>query len=678
MPQKKKAGIKMKKVAYHTLYFITVVSVVLVLVFGAVLFFFVPEKYDTALGISSIVIAVLQIAAYIINLSATSMFLKKLNNINVRNMRETLNAKSEALHSNYQGERKRIIRLRNIIIAYVVFMLLLSAYQIISITKAAVIPLNLIPSLYIILNIAVGFIKPVDDSKGKYISRQKYPTLYSVTDRAKDALGVKEDVRICLVSSNSVGIAKIQGFISVAIDPILLSLMREEELYSVLIHEMAHIKNEDSEAFACKELADLIMPPRGRIFNYFSYPAVLFSYESILCKELSSVIAEEKADRAIAEHADIQAAADMFFKIECYILFHDKLDRFMGENFYAPEKCRTDVAKRTSDKFIEVAPEYEKLWHSLVMKEIQAKNASHPIARSRIEKLGVSDFKLTLPLSEGDFHSECEKALKNRDKEFFAMYNTSYDEDRKKYYLQPLSVIEEWEKAGKPCRPEDARDILDALTDIFMYDEALRFATEIIDTQEGGLVVNAHFVRGMLRLEQYDDEGIDDIYYAVEQNGNYVEQGLNAIGGYCCQMGLEDKLAEYRERAIGYMQKNIDNRGVHDITASDELSEETLLPDDIKARNLEFIVSTCGDILEGVWLVHKYVNENYSVSAYVIKFKENTEEPSLCEDAIDRIFKYLDSTPEDWEYALYSYNGKLERAFAKVPNCRIFKATDGK
>ena len=38
-------------------------------------------------------------------------------------------------------------------------------------------------------------------------------------------------------------------------------------------------------------------------------------------------------------------------------------------------------------------------------------------------------------------------------------------------------------------------------------------------------------------LYRYDERGMELIYRAMEQNGNYIEEGLNIIGNFCCLTG---------------------------------------------------------------------------------------------------------------------------------------------
>ena len=59
-------------------------------------------------------------------------------------------------------------------------------------------------------------------------------------------------------------------------------------------------------------------------------------------------------------------------------------------------------------------------------------------------------------------------------------------------------------------------------------------------------------------LRQYDARGVDMIYHAIDNNHNFLEDGLMQIGEYFCKIGDEENLAEYRRRAVEYAQKDKD------------------------------------------------------------------------------------------------------------------------
>ena len=180
--------------------------------------------------------------------------------------------------------------------------------------------------------------------------------------------------------------------------------------------------------------------------------------------------------------------------------------------------------------------------------------------------------------------------------------------------------------------------------------------------------------KGMIMLDRYDKGGIEHLYEAIEINHNYAEQGSEAIGEFCCIMGLEEELEEYRERALDYGQREIDQYS----KANQLTSADTLVPDDMPKDMLEDILGyikaadTGKDVLR-VYLVKKIITEEYSPSVFVLQFKAEAEEERTFE-VMDKVFNHLDTRPENWEFSLFYYDAQTAPAVAKVKESCVYDA----
>ena len=107
------------------------------------------------------------------------------------------------------------------------------------------------------------------------------------------------------------------------------------------------------------------------------------------------------------------------------------------------------------------------------------------------------------------------------------------------------------------------------------------------------------------------------------------------------------------------------------LNPGDKLSVESL-PEGRAERAVEFIVGIGQGSVREIYLVRKTVTKDFFVSAYVIRFEDETEGEQI-DSVMDQIFQYLDKSPEDWEYSLFLYEKPLhERIFKKLPACRIY------
>ncbi len=517
----------------------------------------------------------------------------------------------------------------------------------------------------------IRFFPPRPDQKD-ILSEKDYPTLYTLAQKAADAVGVKE--KICLVTQygNNVGVLREGKTVYLTLGAITLGLMNEEEFYAVLIHEFTHIKNTDRATVSDRKLHTFFSMDHVMIFPALAYPAALYIFESELYRELSSVLVERLADQGIAAHGMGQIGAGALAKIEYYDLFVREEEMHLPSPFYAAESCPAHLLSFLLSSFWSALPKREAFWRSLIEKEISPRVASHPILRQRLEVLGVSDYTATVPEETGAFRAECRQMIACLEKEFYESSCPNYEAARKENYLKPLATVEQWEAEGKGYTRENFRTVASALHALYRFEDLADLCEEVIAKEQGGLVLYAKFVRGNLRLDRYDDRGIADLYEAAENNQNYTAEASERIGNYCCQTGLQEELEEYRRRSVTLMQKTMDEVGANDLKVSDLLQKEDVLSPELQQRNLDYILSVGKDVISRLFLVRKMVNPTLYSSVYVVEFLPGAPEDRM-EDTMEKVFEFLDNTPEDWQYGWFFYDKETAAAVKKVEGSCIYQ-----
>ncbi len=601
---------------------------------------------------------------------------EKHYNINVKAENDRLNARAEEIRADYLKAKQKLSNIRRWAELYVAALVLLSLFCFFCFSMLDTKSIG-----WMLLPMAVLFsilcrIQPFENrfDWSDYSKREDYPEIYALADKAASAVGIKGDIRIMFVVNGTAAVARIGKRISLMIDVILLSYMRSEELYAILLHEMSHVKNTEADLRADFNFASFLIGDGNINPNLFfaalSYPAMIYSFETTIYKTLSSVVVETEADRAAAKHADKNVAANALYKLECYYLFNRNIGYNMGYNLYEPEECMTDMNKTISDTFLSKMHEMEPEWRHLLEVEIQPRNASHPIFRNRLLSFEADSYALTEPERDGAYRDECRKAMKKIDNDLHKAMSKDYAELREEYYLKPTRIVEKWEENNKEYEDEEARDIINSLSTLGRADEAIAFCTEIIETKTSGLVNYAKFTRGGLYLDRFDPRGIEDIYDALHINNNYIEEGLERIGDFCCLTGDQEGLDRYREESVKYYQQNYDEAGICTLNVTDELSEENVLSAEYRERNLEYIKRIGADKLKAVYLVRKKITETLYSSAYVLEFF-NEKEPDF--EILDKACVFLDNSEEDWQYSMFCYDKEIAAALKKVPGCCIYR-----
>jgi len=516
----------------------------------------------------------------------------------------------------------------------------------------------------------------VFDEDKSYVSEEQYPHLYAVARKAAQTIGCGGRIRIALLSNCNAGIAKIGQTYSVQMGIILLSTFSEEEVYSVLLHEFAHVMGHNSEAIKERSYSAWIYDGRtphyasGITNLFFSFFDAFYALQFSLYDYASSIQVETAADHAMLLSGNPAAVASALLKLKYYELFEWEKGTQDTSCMYEPEMPDKQLLTKELKRFRQAMEQNSEKWKQLLNVEIQSRSASHPTVKLRLEALGVRERQLIVAAADSAYAKECEKAREYVDELICENLTEVYEAHRKAFYLEPKAQVEEWEEAGRPLIAQEYGDIVWALRQLGRSAEAIELCERAIKELPDAASCNGYFIRGCHRLHSYDQRGIADIYFAIENNSNYLEEGIDAIGTFCCLTGNQMELDIYRQKALELAQKHKDQysqMGV--LTKKDRLSEESL-PDGMLDEILEYIRSVDDGQIEKIYLVRKTITEDFFTSVFVIRFDLAAEEET-CSKIMHKIFQYLD-TGSDWQFSLFDYQDVLSVPVYEVKNSCVY------
>jgi len=485
------------------------------------------------------------------------------------------------------------------------------------------------------------------------LSREDYPTLFSLIDRAKNSLGVKKDVTVILSYDANASITADPKRIFLTLGILLLHLLSEEELYAILLHEFSHVSDSHKKRFREKEHHARILDNPTVLSGFFLLFDLPYVLNYSLYQYASAILEESRADRAMIENTSSEIAASALIKLE-----YDNYYRFENNAvdeipLYAADAPTPDFIKRHLDSLKQAIATRKDAWHDMIKVELLANNASHPTLKMRLASFGIDKIEALFPENSPSFQNELDKLLEVAEEKIFKAREESYESDRKKRYLDPLADVAAWENAGKPILAEGYADVIDALELLCRFSEAEALCDQAIESLPDAAAYQAYFTKGCYLLYRYDETGLDYIYHAIENNHNYLEDGLTLIGLFCCITGREKELADYRSRALTLAQKNKDEDDrANYLEKGDTLSRDTM-PDEMREEIIRFILSVGEDIVENIYLVRKTISESFFTSAFIIHFYGGTDEKR--DEIMHKIFRYLDSYPIDWQFSLFDY-----------------------
>lgn len=504
--------------------------------------------------------------------------------------------------------------------------------------------------------IRLPFGKKKQEENKTEIDRAKFPRIFALVDRAAEAVGYRLKTRVILITGCTASISdcgKEGAVITLGLS--MLALLTEEELLAVLLHEFSHLGKRNAEANKLNNRRGWIntqSPIYARFF--FGLDDSLYCYEHMLYRYAASLIEEFEADRASLLLTAPEVAASALMKLGCHTYYDwegGTVD--VTENLFESEEC-PPLIKLDVERFVRAFEKRQTFWCELIGKEIQARSATHPTIASRIEALGAPLPHAPLPApAPAEFAEECKNAVRFAQDVLYEDMKKSYEEARQNHYLKPLADVTKWEEEGKPLIATEYYVIVSALRTLGRESDAMELCRRACAELSPIAACRASYMLGSYLLHTYDPAGIELIYETIDRNNNYLQEGLDQIGHFCCLTGRHAELNDYRTRALEYAQKQKDiYRKFSILEKGDDISLETL-PDQMLQELLDFIRSADQGNLEKVYLLHKTIDAEHSTSVVILRYTADSDEKVNME-VYQRIFRYLD-TAHDHQFSIFPY-----------------------
>ena len=535
------------------------------------------------------------------------------------------------------------------------------------------------------------FLRPKDNDYSNAQSEADYPAVYALARKAAKTLGVDNDIVIYINSNCSASVALNGDTVILIIGAALMDILDADELYNILRHEFAHVRNDSRpgrlENSIYDRLTALYDSTYYKNLTWFSRALdITFLKKYVYNVIFGSIVAEENADKVIPEFGDTYIAGKALAKSMYNDDFIREVPRYIdpGELYGGAEPVNNYLTLLV-DLFREKLPLRADFWKKLHENELQPNVASHPLLRDRLAKLGLTleDIEIKLPpretidagnAGESEYRAECVKAVEYCDKRIFEQDKKSYFEDRRAKYLDPLGRVNEWVRDGRQLTPDTIKQICADLDALGRFDEEEavcdRAMVEFGDEKKD----HAYFIKGLCLLDKYDESGIDYLYKATD-NPNYIDDVADVLGKYVCLLGLSERRDEYRQWGLDIMQQKMDKFDKMDgLSASDDLEPEPL-EGTMLSDLLEYFLSIGEGKISRIFLLRKVITDDFFTSYFVIDFDEDTP-ASVEQTVMDKIFERLD-TGYEWQFCLERYSRKFAAAIAKVPGSCVYDKEKG-
>ena len=654
-------------------YHIDVKCSVISAVIATVAFFIgiiVANAAPETVGMTDVVgptVFILILALWIQSTVCAHIFTKRKSGISSAKMREQLYSQRENSKKSAEKLRRRLSFIRACTYTYTVLLTTMALTAslvcgvIYSESGIGIILLLLPPwaVLYAVLrHIPERNKRPVPDTANGYLARDEYKRLYASAERARDVIGVEGEVHLYVTSDCTASVVRVtKRDIIINVGAILASSITEAGMYAIFLHEFSHMEKENDrhnsiikyntylQSRSISQSEHLITD------GFFHFLDTVFTFNCFLYEYASSIIAEERADRAMLEHADNTHAAAALLTLHHYDMFEWEIGSYDSESIHSPEELEGNVVRRRLEEFNARLRLRRDVWNELTETEILARTASHPTIKMRRAALGVTDYS---PVSESsaEYVEECERLVDFVDRLIYKDRQDSYTEERKVHYLRYLEKIEKWEADGRPITATGYSEIIFAHLTIGRCTEALALCDRVIELLPETAASYAIYMKGVGALHRLDESGIALIYRAIELSMNYFDEGMQTIGSYCCIAGKEDELEKYRERAEEMEEEYINKHSkINSLSPSDDLVTEPL-EGDMREKLAEYIAQVGAGVVSHAYIVRKVITDDFFTSAVIVERDEGASLEDYGE-AMSKIYEYLDKTTT-WQFSLFS------------------------
>jgi hypothetical protein len=633
----------------------------------------------TVLGLLSLLPALLFTA----NTLLARKYIRKINAAKVADMQSyMLRHRAEAEKTSALFLRK-LQRTRRITVIYAVFLWLLSACasltagMLYKIEPTLLYPCLLYASLpFYAVYIRIRKREPIRlDENTVILKKEEYPLIYAVAARAAKTLNCRGEITVILTFDCNAGIMHARNGYFLLLGAELLPILSEDELYCLCLHEFSHYSAENKASEDEMQYNDWITSDKNTpaflsfVTNCFVYLDLRYLFDHLTYHYATSVAKETAADRDMVKHGDPEAAASVLLKLNYHTKFEWEGGVFNTIPVYAAEAPDPHYIRHQIEKFKNALPSRQADWDAMIERELLPNNASHPILRMRLETLGVEHPTCVSDESSPDYRAEREKALDLIDERLLLMQDT-YEQDRKEKYIEPLARVNDWKDKGMPLSAEAYPDLVADMRQIGMNEEAEALCERAIEELDVNSSWHAYFMKGCSMLHRYDEAGAELIFRAVEANHNYLEEGLQVIGDFYCMTGKEKELNDYRERAVQLQQKEKDeNSKIGFLSKDDRLSAEHL-PEGMLENILSYIRSIDDGSIQNIYLVRKTISESFFTSAFIIGFDGGSNDSRY--EIMHKIFRYLDTYPEKWQFSLFDLEEYPQIKFDKIEGSLVY------
>ena len=390
------------------------------------------------------------------------------------------------------------------------------------------------------------------------LSPEEFPYIYSLINKASERVNYKGKI-LAVLAGRGVSIFENSKGVYLLFGSEEVSLFSEEELFSVLVHELEHLKNSDTKRRF--RLHSFIEQNESQGENNAILDAGKTFFCSYFLKELllaiiqfdanSSLERERLADLAVIEAGVEQDFINATAKTMLFALYGEHPWKEISFDTYKELTPITNFCQVNVACFLQKVELYGDKWHFTLQNELPSRRDSHPTLKMRMEALKVSEYKVDFTKKEGTYTQELDLLLqkssslitdlgfKNKKKDDYLLIRASAYDER-------IKAMNRYDKRDEWSTLTDSELIESAQAFLFIDDsKAERILREVVERSNSSF---ACYLLACLYAREYNDECIE-LFKKCAIDPTATNEAIDQLGKYALKTGNQKLLDEYRENA---------------------------------------------------------------------------------------------------------------------------------
>ena len=482
------------------------------------------------------------------------------------------------------------------------------------------------------------------------LSEKEYPLLYETARSAAEKVGYRGRIRLEL--AGSISVCEGRNCIYIGLKPAEVALLTREELYTVMLHEFAHVVNVDTvrgKKFGF--VKDTLLDDDGVIFAsvdqlFIGYVSVRVGLDIAQYELYATRQHEILADEKVRESGNGQTYINATAKTSLFMLYDGRAFRETQYDCYAGETPPENLESLDLEVFRSACEKYGERWRKVLADELPARVASHPTFKQRMQAMGVRSYDTETAETDEKFIAEQKKLLAFADRRFYEELAPQYGQVRERAYLSRKEQMEKYEASVREGKVLPLDELVRSMQAFYIIDneKALAVADRLLADDPDSAY--AHLYRGNIFFDELDARCVEEFRAAMRSNHQLSEYCMDNIGRFALLSGNEELLQEYRSQAPEAVQ------------SADDRDKETAWNKHIPLRGTALPAQTLEDISRRLCEMGE---DCVALRAYAADFGREerpctliaVEFPKLCSVSalrknMDTLYEYLDTRTEDF------------------------------